>query len=171
MEVLEPRNILRNQQVAGSIPAGGSIKSITSERDAGLRVFVSTRLSLGTKLVWWYQTKHFRAPFRHSGTSSDTFWTASPSIWLCAGIRGGLLLTHIRRVAFLDKLGSCRVHPNPWTRQNCTSDRGVDRLGYSRPFSRFLNDVWLPEFAFSDVMRSGSGHRRALDELSGPPDV
>jgi len=30
MECLEPANILRNQQVAGSIPAGGSrIKSIT----------------------------------------------------------------------------------------------------------------------------------------------
>jgi hypothetical protein len=28
MESLEPANILRNQQVAGSIPAGGSIKSI-----------------------------------------------------------------------------------------------------------------------------------------------
>jgi hypothetical protein len=29
MERLEPANILRNQQVAGSIPAGGSIKSGT----------------------------------------------------------------------------------------------------------------------------------------------
>jgi hypothetical protein len=28
MERLEPANILRNQQVAGSIPAGGSRKSI-----------------------------------------------------------------------------------------------------------------------------------------------
>jgi hypothetical protein len=30
MEILEPANILRNQQFAGSILAGGSIKSITS---------------------------------------------------------------------------------------------------------------------------------------------
>jgi hypothetical protein len=29
MERLEPANILRNQQVAGSIPAGGSMFSIT----------------------------------------------------------------------------------------------------------------------------------------------
>jgi hypothetical protein len=29
MEWLEPEIILRNQQVAGSIPAGGSIKSTT----------------------------------------------------------------------------------------------------------------------------------------------
>ena len=33
-DVLEGMRVLRNQQVAGSIPAGGSIKSITSEESA-----------------------------------------------------------------------------------------------------------------------------------------
>jgi len=40
MESLEPEHIFRNQQVAGSSPAGGSSlnQSLTSPRDAGFRV-------------------------------------------------------------------------------------------------------------------------------------
>jgi hypothetical protein len=46
MERLEPANILRNQQVAGSIPAGGSMFSVTyrqhfSQLSHLSRVFVS----------------------------------------------------------------------------------------------------------------------------------
>ena len=53
MEGLEPANILRNQQVAGSIPAGGSMFSITYSRSASQlshlsRIFVSKQRKFAT---------------------------------------------------------------------------------------------------------------------------